>query len=202
MGSIKLLSICLAICVLALVGCSGGEKTVVKTTWEKDFSSHIETGDASKSEDAEQKESQVELPDVSNCLPYVGMPAELIDATGIGTADEVGEKLALGKFAGAVPHYWRAKNGTGDLVFSAYVKDGEVVSVAKYNTGKNYWGVSATSSGLPDLYASGEAVEKITSQSAKPDPDGWDDPEDYANDNAGAFDSYDAAYDYWLEEMT
>ena len=201
MSSIKALTVCFAICLAVLVGCSAGETGVNSTTWEKDFSPQVENGEAQ--EDAADDSQAV---DVRNRLAYVGMPADYIDVTWLGPADEVGEKVTSGKYAGATPYRWRAKNGTNDLVFSAYVKDDEVVMVAKCNTGKNYWGSSGGSSALsrelPDLFASGETVNEKTSQSAKPDPDGWDDPDDYAAANESAFDSYDAAFDYWLEEMS
>ncbi len=143
--------------------------------------------------------------DVSDKLPYKGMPAAYIDQTWLGPADEVGERISGGKLDGAVAYYWRARNGTGDLVFIAHVNNDEVVDVSKMNTGKNYWGDGSRRFGsvLPDLEASGESVDKKSSQpSEKPDPDGWDDAEDYADANYGSFRSWDEAYDYWLEEMT
>lgn len=143
--------------------------------------------------------------DVSDRLPYKGMPAEYIDQTWLGPADEVGDQISRGKYKGGAPYYWRARNGTDDLVFAAYVKDDEVAGVAKFNLGKNYWGggSSAFSNEFPDLEASGEAVGKHDSaQAAKPDPDGWDDAEDYANANFSYFNSWDEAYEYWLEEMS
>lgn len=209
MRKINSLILCGAVCLAALVGCSGGETAVNSTTWEKDFSSQVESGDVSGHESGEAQEDAADdsqAVDVRSRLAYVGMPADYIDVTWLGPADEVGEKVTSGKYAGATPYRWRAKNGTNDLVFSAYVKDDEVVMVFKSNTGKNYWGSSDGSSALsrelPDLFASGEAVKEKTSQSAKPDPDAWDDPDDYAAANESAFDNYDAAFDYWLEEMS
>ncbi len=143
--------------------------------------------------------------DVSGKLPYKGMPAAYINQTWLGPADEIGERVSGGKLDGATPYYWRARNGTGDLVFIAHVNNDEVVDVSKMNTGKNYWGDGSSrfGRGLPDLEASGESVDKKSSQpSEKPDPDGWDDAEDYADANSGSFRSWDEAYDYWLEEMT
>ncbi len=144
-------------------------------------------------------------PDVSEKLPYKGMPASVIDQTWLGPADEVGEELDGGACKGGVPYYWHARNGTGDLVFIAYVKDDEVISVAKLNLSKNYWGDGSSVLGndLPDLDASGETVNGGTSSgAAKPGPDGWDDAEDYANANSSSFDSWDEAHDFWLEEMS
>lgn len=143
--------------------------------------------------------------DVIDRLPYKGMPAEYIDQTWLGAADEVGEQVTGGKLKGSTPYYWNARNGTDDRVFAAYVKNGEVIGVAKYNMGKNYWGdgSSVVSSDLPDLEASGESVGKNGSAStSKPDPDGWDDAEDYADANSSQFKSWDEAYEYWLEEMS
>ncbi len=142
--------------------------------------------------------------DVSGRLPYKGMPAEHIYQTWLGPADEVGEQITGGKLKGSTPYYWNARNGTDDRVFAAYVKNGEVIGVTKFNLGKNYWGdgSSVVSSDLPDLEASGESVGKNGSSStAKPDPDGWDDAEDYANANSSRFTSWDEAYEFWLEEM-
>ena len=86
------------------------------------------------------QESSEPLPDVSGKLPYIGMPAELIDETWLGPVDEVDDAVeGTGLLAGSVPHRWRARNGTGDLVFSAYVRDGEVLKVVKENLGKDYW---------------------------------------------------------------
>lgn len=65
--------------------------------------------------------------DMSDRLPYKGMLAEYIDQTWLGPADEAGEPLTSGKFKGGVPYYWRARNGTDDLVFTAYENNGEVV---------------------------------------------------------------------------
>ncbi|MDO4848251.1 MAG: hypothetical protein Q4B45_00560 [Coriobacteriia bacterium] len=138
--------------------------------------------------------------DVSDKLPYKGMPAEYIDQTWLGPADEMGDRISGGKYSGGAPYYWCARNGTDDLVFAAYVKDGEVAGVAKFNLGKNYWDGGSE---YPDLEASGEAADKHGSaQAAKPDPDGWDDAEDYANANSSYFKSWEEAHDYWLEEMT
>ncbi len=211
MRRIGSLIMCIAVCLVALAGCSSAGDNVAQTTWEKDFSSQTQTSETSGQEAANPQEdaaAQSSTVSVGNRLPYVGMSGDLIDATWLGPASGVGDKTEGGKFAGSTPYYWRAQNGTNDLVFSAYVKDGEVVMVAKFNTSKNYWGSAGGSSvlsrELPDLYASGETVEKDASaaQDGKPDADGWDDPDDYAKANADAFDSYDAAYDYWLEEMS
>ncbi len=117
------------VCVVALAGCSSGEKTVVKTTWEKDFSPVVETGDSASNQ--EPNETQVDAGQEPN--------ETQVDA------DETPEN------------------------------EGEVRTPR-----------------VPTV-----PVQKT----APPDPDGWDDPEDYANANSSYFNNYDEAYDYWLEEM-
>ncbi len=106
------------VCAVALAGCSSGEKAVIKTTWEKDFSPVVETGDSASNQ--ESNETQVDA----------GETAENED--------------------------------------------------------------EARTPRVPTV-----PVQKT----APPDPDGWDDPEDYANANSSYFNNYDEAYDYWLEEM-
>ena len=143
------------------------------------------------------------LPDVSGELPYIGMPAELIDATWLGPADEVADAVeGTGLLAGSIPYRWHARNGTGDLVFSAYVRDGVVLKVVKENLGKDYWKQpgSAVTRDFPDLGGEGEQVGGGASPRV-PDPEDYDDAEDYADAAAGAFGSWDAAHDHWLEEM-
>ena len=152
---------------------------------------------------ADPQEPSEPLPDVSGKLPYIGMPAELIDATWLGPADEVADAVeGTGLLAGSVPYRWRAENGTDDLVFSAYVRDGEVLKVVKENLGKNYWKQpgSAVAHDFPDLGGTGGQVGGSTSPRV-PDPEDYDDAEDYANAAASAFGSWDAAHDHWLEEM-
>ena len=152
---------------------------------------------------ADPQEPSEPLPDVSGKLPYIGMPAELIDATWLGPVDEVADAVeGTGLLAGSVPHRWRARNGTGDLVFSAYVRDGEVLKVVKENLGKDYWKQpgSAVTRDFPGLEGEGEQVGGGASPRV-PDPEDYDDAEDYANAAASAFGSWDAAHDHWLEEM-
>lgn len=152
---------------------------------------------------SEPQEPSEPLPDVSGKLPYIGMPAELIDATWLGPADEVADAVeGTGLLAGSVPYRWRAENGTDDLVFTAYVRDGEVLKVVKENLGKDYWKQpgSAVTRDFPDLGGEGGQVGGGASPRV-PDPEDYDDAEDYANAAAGAFGSRDAAHDHWLEEM-
>lgn len=152
---------------------------------------------------ADPQEPSEPLPDVSGKLPYIGMPAELIDATWLGPADEVADAVeGTGLLAGSVPYRWRAENGTGDLVFTAYVRDGEVLKVVKENLGKDYWKQpgSAVTRDFPDLGGEGGQVGGGASPRV-PDPEDYDNAEDYANAAASAFGSWDAAHDHWLEEM-
>lgn len=152
---------------------------------------------------ADPQEPSEPLPNVSGKLPYIGMPAELIDATWLGPADEVADAVeGTGLLAGSVPYRWRAENGTGDLVFTAYVRDGEVLKVVKENLDKDYWKQpgSAVTRDFPDLGGEGGQVGGGASPRV-PDPEDYDDAEDYANAAAGAFGSWDAAHDHWLEEM-
>lgn len=151
---------------------------------------------------ADPQEPSEPLPDVSGKLPYIGMPAELIDATWLGPADEVADAVeGTGLLAGSAPYRWRAENGTDDLVFTAYVRDGEVLKVVKENLCKDYWKQpgSAVTRDFPDLGGEGEQVGGASSR--VPDPEDFDDAEDYANAAASAFGSWDAAHDHWLEEM-
>ncbi len=120
---------CVLLCAVALAGCSSGEKTVVKTTWEKDFSPVVETGDSASNQ--ESNEAQVDAGQESN-----------------ETQVDAGE--------------------TAENEDEARTPRVPTVPVQK---------------------------------PASPDPDGWDDPEDYANANSSYFNNYDEAYDYWLEEM-
>lgn len=152
---------------------------------------------------SEPQEPSEPLPDVSGKLPYIGMPAELIDATWLGPADEVADAVeGTGLLAESVPYRWHAENGTDDLVFSAYVRDGEVLKVVKENLCKDYWKQpgSAVARDFPDLGGEGGQVGGGASLRV-PDPEDYDDAEDYANAAAGAFGSRDAAHDHWLEEM-
>ena len=141
---------------------------------------------------ADPQEPSEPLPDVSDELPYISMPAELIDATWLGQADEVADAVeGTGLLAESVPHRWRARNGTGDLVFTAYVRDGEVLKVVKENLGKDYWKQpgSAVSRDFPDLGGEGGQVGGGASPHV-PDPEDYDDAKDYANAAAGAFGSW------------
>ena len=146
-------------------------------------------------------DSSEDLPDVSERLPYKGMPASLIGKTWLGPADEVGETLGSGKFKGSKPYKWYSRDGKRFLVFTAYVNDSEVLKVEKSGLKKSYW-YDGTVAGrdLPDLYGTGEDATESTKKSV-PDPDGWDDPDDYAEDCSEYFGSRAEACEYWCEEM-
>ena len=145
--------------------------------------------------------SSEDLPDVSGRLPYKGMPASLIGETWLGPADEVGETLSCGKFKGSKPYKWYSRDGKHFLVFTAYVNDSEVLKVEKSGLKKSYWyDGTVTGRDLPDLYGTGEDATESAKKTI-PDPDGWDDPDDYAEDCSEYFGSRAEAYEYWCEEM-
>lgn len=163
-------------------------------------------GDSANSE----KSSDVEepLPDVSLQLPYKGMPAELIDATWLGAHEGEGDAISSGQKQGAIPVWWYARNGSGDRVFTAYLRNGAVIAVSKDSQGKNYWKLpdSIMLREFPDLEATGEPVPSEPTFDP-PDPDLCDDPDDYASMSEdyfaqwGAGDPYEDAYEYWLDAM-
>lgn len=133
------------------------------------------------------------------------MSARYIDSTELGAHNDGEEVLADGRWKGGTAYYWSAYS-TGDRVFSAIVKGGEVVKVNKYNTYKNYWADgSFMGKDFPDMNASGERVEKSssTSSSELPNVYGYDDPSLFADDaedyfrQMGSSDPWQDAYAYW-----
>lgn len=126
------------------------------------------------------------------------MPAELLDKTWLGAPERTGEIIDGGLFDGGVTYYWYSSNGLHDVLFSATVRDGEVINVAKWNTGRNYW---EGYWGLPNRDASGEVV-KATAPTYE-SPYDYDSPDDYADTAEDYFrwlgcdDPYDAAYQHW-----
>lgn len=137
-------------------------------------------------------------------LPQVGMDASLIDETELGPHDGESRPIDGGMWKGGASYYWLARNGTGDQVFSAIVKDGEVVKVNKFNMFKDYWNDgTVTGRDFPDLYASGEEVPRTTVAPQLDDPVDYATPEEYADNNEGYFEYYgyddpwDAAFQYW-----
>lgn len=135
---------------------------------------------------------------VEESLPWQGMPAELLDKTWLGTPERTGEIIDGGLFDGGVTYYWYSTNGLHDVLFSATVRDGEVINVAKWNTGRNYW---EGYWGLPNRNASGEAVKAAAPTYESPYD--YDSPDDYADTAEDYFrwlgcdDPYDAAYQHW-----
>lgn len=138
-------------------------------------------------------------------LPRVGLSVEYIDATELGEHDDESEVIDSGKFKGGVSYYWRAKNGTNDIVYSAIVVGGKVVDVSKWKTGFDYWYQEGSSlpGEFPNLYAAGKERTSSTSGIMLYDPSDYDDPEDFADDNEAYFaaqgieDAWDYAYSYW-----
>ena len=180
---------------------SGKHKASESETDSADASNSTAGTATDSSAQANQQQAQE---DVSNRLPYVGMSASLIDSTYLGAHEKQGDQVTGGQLRGSVPYTWYAQNGTGDMLFSAYVKDGRVIKVAKFNLSKNYW----SNGSLPDRTASGEA--KASSGSAdsgaftpSADPEDYDTPEAYADEAQGEFaaagsaDSWNDACAYW-----
>lgn len=145
--------------------------------------------------------TKVSLPRV----PRVGLSVQYIDATEIGAHDDVSETIDGGKFKGGVTYYWRAKNGTNDIVYSAIVVSGKVAQVSKWKTAFDYWyqeGSTLTSE-VPNLYAAGQKITDTTQAPTLYDPSDYDSPEDFADDNEAYFAAqgkespWDYAYSYW-----
>ena len=143
---------------------------------------------------------------IAEGLPFKDMDASLIDQTWLGVHDEKGEVIdGNSLFSGGTPYYWRAQNGTNDVVFEAIVRDGRVIKVSKYNQGRNYWAVPGQILGrdLPDRTASGAMVDKDALDAVPDDPTDYASPEEYADNNEAAFASngasgpWQSAYDYW-----
>lgn len=138
-------------------------------------------------------------------LPTLGMDAAYLDQTELGVHDEVGPVISgNGQYAGGTPYYWLSKNGKGDRVFEAIVRDGTVIKVIKWNATLNYWsdgGIVAMD--FPDLYASGEKVEVKAAEPTLYSPLDYDSPEAFADDNQayftyqGSADGWADAYAYW-----
>lgn len=133
-------------------------------------------------------------------LPKVGMSATLIDATELGVHDEVSDVIDSGKWKGGVTYTWRSKNGKNDMVFSAIVLKDKVAKVYKSNTSLNYWADGTTlGKDFPDLYASGEKVEKKSAPVLE-DPLDYTNGEEYA-DNAYKYFEYMGSEDPWNDAL-
>lgn len=199
-----------------LVGCgkgaSGGSTSPSSSTTVRTKAVFVPQSSDGGKEDSvnSEKSSDIEetLPDVSQQLPYKGMPAELIDATWLGVHEGEGDAISSGQKQGAIPVWWYARNGSGDRVFTAYLRNGAVIAVSKDNQGKNYWKLpdSIMLREFPDLEGTGEPVPSRPTFDP-PDPDLCDDPDDYASMSEdyfaqwGAGDPYEDAYEYWLDAM-
>lgn len=144
---------------------------------------------------------------IAETLPYKGMPASLIDDTWLGEHDGTEEPLDSGNWSGATPYYWIAHNGTGDKVFTAYVLDGKVAKIIKWDLYKDYWSIPGESAtrDLPDLYAAGERVERPKLPAKLPDPADYTDPDLYAMDAEDYFREHGSenptrdAENYWWD---
>ena len=151
---------------------------------------------------------------ISESLPYKGMDVAFIDVTWLGEHDGEGDTLGgTSSKAGSTPYYWLANNGTGDKVFTAYVRDGEVIAVNRDNSSTNYWMSEDGAYDYPDLNASGEEVDDDDDDDSDEDdssvhiiledPLDYDSAEEYA-DNAykdfealGSDDPWNDAIEYW-----
>lgn len=155
-------------------------------------------------ERVEKGESAQVMPaDLGEKLPYVGLSSVWIADTWLGEPDEIDTvPISGGTKEGAITYKWKAKNGTDDVVFSAYVRDDAVIAVNRGYSATDYW---PDLWDMPDLYASGtpRETETYTPEPTPPDPADYDDPEDYADDTSDWFekhgydDPWGAAEEYW-----
>ena len=145
---------------------------------------------------------------ISESMPYVGMDAKFIDVTWMGEHDGEEDVVEGGLKEGSVPYYWLADNDTGDKVFTAYVRDGEVIAVYKNNPSLDYWydPDSTLTLDYPDMDAAGDRPEDDDDDDADyPDPSDYDSADDYADNAEGDFeaagsdDPWNDAYDYWWD---
>ena len=142
---------------------------------------------------------------VAHAMPWKGMPATLIGSTYLGKPDETGDVIDGGLLDGGTPYYWRSRNEKRERVFEAVVRDGEVIDVARWNQGANYWpeSTSLNADALPILDASGARSDVSSGAPDLPDPNDYDNPDDYEADAEDYFtwlgcnDPAQAAYPYW-----
>ena len=206
---------------------SGSEyKQVVMVCLADEYDEHVEEMekilDSMTLEDPAEPASVADLAEatltddgipISESLPYKGMDAAFIDVTWLGEHDGEGDTLGgTSSKAGSTPYYWLANNGTGDKVFTAYVRDGEVIAVNRDNSSTDYWTSEDGSYDYPDVDASGEEVDDDDDDSDEDDssvhitledPLDYDSAEEYA-DNAykdfealGSDDPWNDAIEYW-----
>lgn len=175
---------------------------------DKDTETESETTEDTKaagktSDDKSEKDSaaEEEIPR----LPKLGMDAKYLDKTELGKHDGKDEVLESGRWADGTPYYWLAHNDTGDRVFGAIVRDGEVIKVTRYNEYKDYWqDGSFLGRDFPDMDAAGKRVEKkSTTKSNIPNVNDYDDPGQFADDaedyfkQLGSSSPWKDAYAYW-----
>lgn len=142
---------------------------------------------------------------VAHAMPWKGMPATLIGSTYLGEPDETGGVIDGGLLDGGTPYYWRSRNEKHERVFEAVVRDGEVIDVSRWNQGANYWpeSTSLNADALPILDASGARNDVSSGAPDLPDPNDYDNPDDYEADAEDYFtwlgcdDPAQAAYLYW-----
>ena len=142
---------------------------------------------------------------VAHAMPWKGMPATLIGSTYLGEPDEAGDVIDGGLLDGGTPYYWRSRNEKRERVFEAVVRDGEAIDVSRWNQGANYWpeSTSLNADALPILDASGARNDVSSGAPDLPDPNDYDNPDDYEADAEDYFtwlgcdDPGQAAYLYW-----
>lgn len=141
-------------------------------------------------------ENNIPTPEeLSDRLPYIGLPADLVDSTWLGPHSSESEPVESGMLEGATPYHWVAHDGT--QIFAAYIRDGKVIKVAKFYVGTDYWN-AADGSDLdkPNLDGTGTQIDnRLPPQLV--DPEDFDNAEDYA-DNAADYFEYYGAKDPWM----
>lgn len=161
---------------------------------------------------AENTLNEDDIP-IAEGLPYKGMDELYINVTWLGECDDSEEvEQSGGIIGGSTAYYWNADNGTGDRVFTAWVKDGSVVKILHDNSDTDYWvGDDGFWMDYPDLDASGTVVKEEEDYSSSdddadyPDTDDYSSAEEYADEAQGDFeaagsdDPWNDAYDYWWD---
>lgn len=202
----------LAALALLLAGCSAADTTdasadsaAATTTGSTKEPATTQSSDTQAATSTAATDQTTQEEDVSHQLPYEGMSGGLIDKTWLGPHDDTDKMVQGGQLKGSIPYQWRAQNGTGDMVFTAYVRDGIVIKVSKFNMNTTYWiDASGHARSLPDRSASGASTSSSGSVwTPTEDPSDYSSPDEYA-DNAedefaahGCSNPWDEAYAYW-----
>lgn len=150
-------------------------------------------------EEEKQREQQFRA-NLKQQLPYVGMSEAYISQTILGKAGEVSQynKTVDGEKRYCTDYTWYVDNGKW-LLFTAWVYNGAVIKVHKFNDGV-YWDgntILGTVGGAHSNYS-------YSKPSRTPDPDPYNasdysHPEDFYYDYYDDFWDYEDAEDYWDE---